>query len=63
MEEKEKHLQDLKEIRSMMEKSSRYLSLSGLSGVFAGVYALVGAYFAWGEMNSCKEYYESKLYI
>jgi len=63
MEEKEQHLQDLKEIRSLMEKSSRYLSLSGLSGVFAGVYALVGAYFAWAEMNACKEYYESKLYI
>lgn len=63
MSEKEEQLKDLREIRSLMEKSSRYLSLSGLSGVFAGVYALVGAYFAWGEMNACKEYYESKLYI
>ncbi len=44
--EKEKHLQDLKEIRSLMEKSSRFISLSGMSGVMAGIYALIGAYFA-----------------
>ncbi|MEY2923547.1 MAG: hypothetical protein RLZZ337_87 [Bacteroidota bacterium] len=42
----EKHLQDLKEIRSLMEKSSRFISLSGMSGVMAGIYALLGAYFA-----------------
>ena len=41
------HLQDLTEIRSMMERSSRFISLSGLSGIFAGVFALVGAYVAY----------------
>lgn len=30
----------------MMERSSRFLSLSGLSGVFAGIYALIGAWVA-----------------
>jgi hypothetical protein len=30
-----------------MERSSKFLSLSGLSGVFAGVCALVGAAVAW----------------
>lgn len=29
-----------------MERSSRFISLSGLSGVFAGVYALIGAWAA-----------------
>ncbi len=42
----EKHIDDLKEIRSLMERSSRFISLSGLSGVMAGIYALIGAYFA-----------------
>jgi len=28
----------------MMKKSTRFLSLSGLSGIFAGIYALIGAY-------------------
>jgi hypothetical protein len=37
------YLQDISEIRSMMERSSRFISLSGLSGVMAGIYALVGA--------------------
>lgn len=40
------YLQDIQEIRSMMEKSSKFLSLSGLSGVLAGIYALVAAYVA-----------------
>lgn len=39
----ESSLQQLAEIRSMMERSSRFISLSGLSGVLAGTYALIGA--------------------
>lgn len=35
--------QELAEIKSMMERSTRFLSLSGLSGVLAGIYALIGA--------------------
>lgn len=34
--------EDLSHIRSMMERSSRFISLSGLSGVFAGISAIVG---------------------
>lgn len=37
------HLENLKEIRSMMERSSKFLSLSGLSGVAAGIVAIVAA--------------------
>lgn len=35
--------QDLESIRSLMERSVRFLSLSGLSGILAGTYALAGA--------------------
>jgi hypothetical protein len=48
MAEKQPFEQDLAEIRSLMEKSSKFISLSGLSGILAGVYALLGgaaAYF------------------
>jgi hypothetical protein len=31
----------------MMQRSSRFISLSGLSGIAAGFWALVGAYFAF----------------
>lgn len=39
----EKYLQDLKEIKQIMSRSSRFISLSGLSGIAAGVCALAGA--------------------
>ncbi|PWA07240.1 hypothetical protein [Flavobacterium psychrotolerans] len=42
-----KHQEDLSHIRSMMERSSRFISLSGLSGVFAGVSASVGGICAY----------------
>lgn len=39
----EKHLQDIIEIRRIMERSGRFLSLSGLSGILAGIFALTGS--------------------
>lgn len=44
---KEEQLKHLSEIRSLMERSSRFISLSGLSGVGAGVAALIGAALAY----------------
>ena len=46
MEEQEHSLQELQHIKKMMERSSRFISLSGLSGIAAGVCALFGAWFA-----------------
>ena len=43
MDNRERHLETLSEIRSLMERSSRFISLSGLSGVAAGIFALMGA--------------------
>lgn len=37
---------DLKVIRELMEKSSKFISLSGYSGIVAGTTAIVGAWFA-----------------
>ncbi len=44
----EDYMQDLREIRSIMERSTKFLSLSGVSGVLAGVYALAGVYSVHG---------------
>ena len=41
------YLKDISEIRTMMERSSRFISLSGLSGVCAGIIAIAGAAFAY----------------
>ena len=47
MKETNNYEQDLASIRQLMERSSRFISLSGLSGVFAGTYALIGAFVAY----------------
>jgi hypothetical protein len=42
---------DLLSIRQLMERSAKFISLSGLSGILAGVFALIGAglvYSIWG---------------
>ena len=38
---------DIASIRSLMERSSKFISLSGFSGVLAGIYALIGAAAAY----------------
>jgi hypothetical protein len=45
-------IETLQEIKEMMNRSSRFISLSGLSGVAAGLCALTGAWFAYGVINS-----------
>jgi hypothetical protein len=47
----EEHLKTLSDIRNLMERSSRFLSLSGLSGIFIGFYALAGTVAAWWYMH------------
>ncbi len=63
MEKQQEPLETLSEIRSMMERSTRFISLNGLSGVFAGVFALMGAAAAWFYLNSGgdKLYYENAI--
>lgn len=46
MDSKNYH-EDLSHIRSMMERSSRFISLSGLSGVVAGLAAIIGAGYVY----------------
>jgi hypothetical protein len=51
------YLKDISEIKNLMSKSSRFISLSGLAGIFAGVYALIGAAVAYYiVVNSGRDY-------
>jgi len=64
METGNEQLKSLSDIRNIMERSSRFFSLSGLSGISAGIIALIGATVAfiifghnlrsidWGNYNS-----------
>ena len=54
------HLQQLQEIRSIMERSTKFISLSGLSGVVAGCIALAGASLQYWYMES-KGFYMNRL--
>ncbi|GAA5522750.1 hypothetical protein LQ318_13415 [Aliifodinibius salicampi] len=51
MKEERDYIQDLTEIRSMMERSTKFLSLSGLAGIMAGIYALVGVWVVYSVYN------------
>ncbi|MBI1342959.1 MAG: hypothetical protein GC171_08505 [Terrimonas sp.] len=52
MNEQNQSLETLQDIKRIMERSSRFISLSGLSGIAAGICALVGAYFARQTLNN-----------
>jgi formate/nitrite transporter FocA (FNT family) len=45
--ENQRTQKDLESIRHLMERSVKFISLSGLSGILAGVYALIGAGLAY----------------
>ncbi len=47
MKAEKDYIQDIAEIRSMMVRSSKFLSLSGWAGILAGVYGLAGAGIAY----------------
>ncbi|MGB8192467.1 MAG: hypothetical protein WCF67_11140 [Chitinophagaceae bacterium] len=54
MDQQHASLETLQDIKRIMDRSSRFISLSGLSGVSAGFFALIGAYFAY---DLTREYY------
>ena len=51
MKTEQEYTRDLTEIRSMMERSTKFLPLAGWSGIMIGLYALVGVYIADRLMN------------
>ncbi|HTM65808.1 MAG TPA: hypothetical protein VL093_05795 [Flavipsychrobacter sp.] len=51
MKQEQRYIEDIAEIRSMMERSSKFLSLSGLAGIIVGIYALVGTYIIYQIFN------------
>lgn len=56
MNEQQQSLDDLQHIKKMMERSSRFISLSGLSGISAGLCALIGAWVAYPYVFGKKDF-------
>lgn len=59
MTNSQQHLEALSDIRRIMDRSSRFLSLSGLSGVGAGIIALIGTYVAKDILDEYYRGYEA----
>ncbi|MGO4912032.1 hypothetical protein [Leeuwenhoekiella sp. W20_SRS_FM14] len=49
------YLKDISDIKNMMSRSSRFISLSGLSGILAGIYALIGAVTAYFQIQKFED--------
>jgi len=43
-------IKDISQIRKLMEKSTKFISISGLSSVLIGIYALLGSAYAYYEV-------------
>lgn len=56
--DKQKYLDDLQDIKTIMDRSSRFISLSGMSGVVAGLAALAGAYLAYQTVYAGQDYFD-----
>lgn len=56
MQSTNESLETLKDIQQMMQRSSRFISLSGLSGIAAGTCALIGAWFAYDVIHNSNVY-------
>ena len=55
--------EEVKDIKRLMERSSRFISLSGLSGIAAGVCALIGAWVAHDILKGYYVGYNSRGYF
>jgi MFS family permease len=51
------------EIKDMMEKSSRFISLSGLSGISVGIIAIIGSMIAFFLLDYDLRYFQSETYF
>lgn len=61
IESNQQHLKNLTEIRSLMERSSSFISLSGLSGISAGIMGLIAAYILHTKLFRYMDYTKSPL--
>ncbi len=61
MDSNRQHLKNLTEIRSLMERSSSFISLSGLSGISAGIIGLIAAYILHIKLFRFMDYSKSPM--
>ena len=52
MEENNKNIESIDQIKAIMERSTTFVSLSGLSGMFSGILAIIGVYILYVSFDS-----------
>lgn len=62
MDTQNQHLDALQDIKKMMERSSRFISLSGLSGIAAGICGLTSAFIAHRIIQGYYHFYDARGY-
>lgn len=62
MDSQHQPLETLQDIKRMMERSSRFISLSGWSGISAGICALIGAWAAYRRLGSFNVYHRGHVH-
>lgn len=63
MNENQPYEQDLASIHRLMERSVKFISLSGVSGIVTGIYALIGAGAAYYLVQYPASPFESRAYL
>ena len=61
MENQRDFEQDLASIRHLMERSVKFISLSGLAGILSGIYALAGATIVYFRIQFPASLYDSRM--
>jgi hypothetical protein len=57
MKKQQQYIDDLRDIKDIMTRSSRFISLSGFSGILAGSIALLGAFLAYQKVYAGQDYF------
>lgn len=63
MKENQEYLEDLKAIRGIMQRSSNFISLSGISGILAGIYACIAAFVTYSYIYKHRYYYDDSILV
>lgn len=61
--DKQKYIDDIKDIKDIMDRSTKFISLSGLTGIVTGFLALIAVYFAYNIVYTGQNYLVDRIAI
>jgi len=61
--EKQKYIDHIRDIKDIMDRSTKFISLSGMSGIVTGIIALIASYLAYNTVYIGQNYLEDRIAI